>query len=63
MATERVAYARKVGEPDYTEVILTTDEAKIPEATKWAEANGYVVRVAVYDLDEPPKFGANVLNK
>ena len=58
----KIAFAHKVGEPDYTEILLTEVEERIPEATAWAKANGYVVRVAEIDLSTPPVFGANVIN-
>ena len=57
----KVAFARKVGEPEYNEVLLTEAEDRIPAATKWAEENGYTVRIAEIDMNTPPKFGRNVL--
>ena len=52
----KVAYCTKKGEPEWTEQVLTDHEASIPEATKWAEANGYAVRVAEIDLGCPPDW-------
>ena len=52
----KVAFARKVGAPDYTEVLLTEVEDRIPAATAWAKENGYVVRIAEIDLDVAPDF-------
>ena len=53
---ERVAYCRKPDEPEWDEIILTECEDRIPAATAWAEAQGYIVRVAEYDLSKPPAF-------
>ena len=59
----KVAWARKKGEPESTEVLLTEHEDRIPAATKWAEANGYVVRVAEIDMTEPPDFTKTIQRK
>ena len=56
MATIKVLFGHKVDEPDYTEALITEVEERIPNATEWAEANGYVVRVAEIDLDERPDW-------
>jgi hypothetical protein len=58
----KVAFAHKANEPEYTEVLLTEVEERIPAATEWAKANGYVVRIAEINLDTPPTFGRNVIN-
>lgn len=58
----KVAWATKKGAPEWTEELLTEVEEDISAATKWAEENGYVVRVAEIDLDTPPEFAKNVLN-
>ena len=59
----RVLFGRKVGAPDYTEALITEVEERIPDATAWATANGYVVRVAEIDLSKPPVFGANIVTR
>ena len=58
----KVAWYRKPEDEEWQEALLTEDEALIPEATKWAEAQGWTVRVADIALTVPPQFGANVLN-
>ena len=57
----KVAFAHKNNEPEYTEILLTEVEERIPAATEWAEANGYIVRIADVDLSTPPAFGKNVI--
>jgi hypothetical protein len=52
----KIAWATKIGAPDYTEKLLTEVEDRIPAATAWAKANGYTVRVADVDLSTPPDF-------
>ena len=61
MTKVKVAFCRKQGAPDYTEELLTEVEERIPAASKWAESQGYIVRVAEIDLDTPPKFGIDSL--
>jgi len=56
----KIAFAHKRDEPSWTEILLTEVEDRIPAATQWAEANGYVVRVAEIDLTQPPKFHRDV---
>jgi len=62
MAKVKILFGHKAGEPEYTETLITEVEERIPAATEWAEAQGYIVRVAEIDLDTPPVFGRNVLN-
>jgi hypothetical protein len=57
----KILFGHKAGEPEWTEELITEVEERIPAATKWAESQGYVVRVAEVDLSVPPQFGRNVL--
>ncbi len=52
----KVLFGHKANEPEYTEVLITEVEERIPAATEWAQANGYVVRIADIDLSKPPNF-------
>jgi hypothetical protein len=52
----KVAFCTKIGEPEWTEELLTEVEDRIPAATKWAEERGYNVRVAEIDLSVAPDF-------
>jgi hypothetical protein len=59
----KVLWATRIGNEDWQEEIITTDETKIPDAKKWAMANGFDrFRVQVIDQDEVPDF-TKVLNK
>lgn len=58
----KVAFARKIDEEPWQEVLLTEHEDRIEAATAWAKANGYVVRVVDIDLSKAPEFGKNVIN-
>lgn len=60
--TEKVLYGTQIGEPEWMEQIITTDESKIAAASDWAKANGFDrLRVATIDLSVPPDF-AKTLN-
>lgn len=56
----KVLYATKIGDEDWQEQIITTDEKRIPAARVWAQANGFDrFRVAVFsDEPEMPDFAA-----
>lgn len=57
----KVLFAVKIGEPDWAEQLVTEVEDRIPQAEKWAVANGFDrLRVAVID-DGMPDFGMNVI--
>ena len=56
----RVAFCTKLGAEEWTEELLTDQEEQIPAATKWAEANGYKVRVANINLGAAPNWAACV---
>lgn len=56
----RIAWCRKPDEPASKEQLLTECEDRIPAAVKWAEAQGYVVRIAEIDLTVPPDFRATI---
>jgi len=54
---ERILYGIRIGEEDYQEEILTTNEEKIEDARKWAKANGFDrFRIAEIDLGKKPDF-------
>lgn len=57
----KVLFGHKSDEPEYTEVLITEVEERIPDATKWAESNGYTVRVAEINLSKAPDF-TKILN-
>ena len=60
---QKVLWATKIGAPDYDEQLITEVEARIPDASAWAKANGFDrLRVATIDLSVPPQFGANLLS-
>ena len=59
----KVAFARKEGHEDWEEILLTEVQDRIPAATAWAQANGYIVRIAEIDLDARPDFAnPNLIN-
>lgn len=39
--TSKMLWAVKIGDEDWQEQIITTDEKRIPDARKWAEQNGF----------------------
>lgn len=54
---EKILWAVKIGDPDYMEQIITTNESQFKEARAWAESNGFDrFRVAEIDLATPPDF-------
>lgn len=58
---ETILWAVKVGDEDWQEQIITTDESKINEASNWAKENGYDrLRVAVIDLGVKPDFPGTI---
>ena len=58
---ETILWAVKVGDEDWQEQIITTDESKIEEASNWAKENGYDrLRVAVIDLGVKPDFPSTI---
>lgn len=58
MAKETILYATRVGQPDWCEEIITTNESRIEQASAWALENGFDrLRVAVIDMGGHPDFG------
>ena len=54
---EKILYGIRIGEEDYQEEILTTNEEKIEDAKKWARANGFDrFRIAEFNMEEKPDF-------
>lgn len=58
----KILYATRKGEPEYMEQLITEVEARIPDAQRWAEENGFDrFRIADYTPGGTPDF-TNVLN-
>lgn len=56
---EKILYAVKIGEPDYMEQIITTNQDVIEQARAWAKANGFDrFRIATYNGEAPNFIGA-----
>jgi len=60
--TEKVLFCTKIGEPEWTEQLLTNNPENFEKAKKWAEENGYIVREAIINLSTPPDF-TKTINK
>ena len=59
MKQENILWAVKIGDPDYMEVIITTDSSKIEAAKKWAIENGFDrFRTSTIDNTYPDFIGA-----
>jgi hypothetical protein len=57
VGVETILFAVKKGEPDWNEVLITNNPAKIEDAKKWALANGFDrLRVSKIDMNEKPNF-------
>jgi len=57
VGVETILFAVKKGEPDWNEVLITNNPAKIEDAKKWALANGFDrLRVSKIDMNEKPDF-------
>jgi hypothetical protein len=64
MMKVKILYATKIGEPEYAEQLITEVESRIPDATRWATANGFDrIRVAEVDLEAKPDFAATVRHR
>ena len=57
----KILWATHKDKPVYAEVLITEVEERIPEASKWAIANGYInLRVADIDLSVKPDFTGTI---
>ncbi len=63
MKIETVLYGVRIENEDWQEEIITTNAAKIHEASAWAKANGFDrLRIAKIDLSVAPDF-SKTLNR
>lgn len=54
----KILWATKKGRPEYEEQLITEDEKKIKDASKWAEANGFDrLRISNYNGEKPDFIG------
>jgi len=57
----KILYATEKNAPDWQEQLITGVEGRIPDAKKWALANGFDrLRVAEIDLTVKPDFAKAV---
>ena len=62
MKPETLLYATRIGQPSWTEELITNRAEQIEAATVWAKANGFDrLRVATFDGVSIPNF-ANTIN-
>lgn len=60
----KILWATKIGDPNWAEQLITENEAKIPDAIKWCELNGFDrIRIAEIDLNKKPNFISTLKTK
>lgn len=59
----KMLWAVKIGDEDWQEQIITTEESRIASARAWATAHGFDRFRVSNDDGAPPSFGSNLLNR
>jgi hypothetical protein len=61
MKPETLLYATRIGQPSWTEELITNRAEQIADATAWAKANGFDrLRIATFDGVTVPNFAATI---